>query len=377
MRRMIKPLFKSLPADCSMSYRNLFSAPTARAKAARDECEELWRGFHNLADKDFVDRFPFEFQQRWFEMYLGAGLRDANLDVSAPKPGPDFCITVAGRPIYIEAIVPEAGSPFNPDHVPEPAYTYADGGPIASRVPHDLITLRLAGAFHKKAGVYNRYRVNEHVSDNAACIVAINVREIPHAWADSQEYWIRALYGVGDRFVSFDRDGSAAVEGRQHREMLRGSDGHAVSVAALLSTDYAHVSGVIGSSASTGNLRGPLGDDFALMPHALATSPYPAGFIARGIELKLNPTEAGAWSVETRDYGGLDSQGPHTIAIDYEGVTKQATWSVSGRSLTVQVDSRGRTVAISRSVDPAAFARDVAVELMGFYGAEARARRRT
>jgi hypothetical protein len=38
--------------------------------------------------------------------------------------------------------------------------------------------------------------------------------------------------------------------------------------AALLSSDHGDISGVIGSSADAGNIRGPLGDDFALMPHA-------------------------------------------------------------------------------------------------------------
>jgi hypothetical protein len=33
------------------------------------------------------ERFPFEFYQRWFEMYLGASLRKAGLEVTGPKPG--------------------------------------------------------------------------------------------------------------------------------------------------------------------------------------------------------------------------------------------------------------------------------------------------
>lgn len=367
----MKGLFRHLPDNCDIAYRNLFSATKGRGMEAREQCEELWRNFHDLADKTFPDRFPFEFHQRWFEMYLGATLRDAGLDVSAPKPGPDFCLTVGGQQIYIEAIAPEPGHPQHADHVPEPVYKDADGAPMVSLVPHSLITLRLAGAFHKKSGVYNRYRLNGHVPENAVCIIAINLRDIPHAWADAQEFWFRALYGVGDRFVTFNQDGSAAVEGRQHREFLQGSGGNTIEVASLLSGNHTDISGVIGSSADAGNIRGPLGDDFALMPHAEAKIRLPAGFIGRGMEIKLRrATETGTWDVETVDHGGLEPRGPHTLTVEYKGDTHEVMWQVSGRELSVQIGSRGSKLPINRAIDPEEMAREIAKELLHFYDSE-------
>ena len=366
--RIVKPLFKDLPDGCDMAYRNLFTAAKGRGKDAREECEELWRNFHDLADNDFVGRFPFEFHQRWFEMYLGTSLRDANLEVSAPRPGPDFCVAVDGRHVYIEAIAPEAGDPLHADHVPEPIYKEADGSPKVSQVPHTLITLRLAGAFQSKAGVYNKYRMKGHVPKDAVCVIAINLRDIPHAWADANEFWFRALYGVGDRYVSFNQDGSAAVEGRGHRQLLQGSDGHSVEVSSLLSPDHADISGVIGSSADTGNIRGPLGDDFVLMPHAEAKFQFPAGFIGRGVEIKLRQAaHAGTWDVKTVDYGGLEPQGPSTLAVEYKGDTHEATWQVSGRELSVRVGGRGITQLINRTIDPAALAKDIARLMLDYY----------
>ena len=38
--------------------------------------------------------------------------------------------------------------------------------------------------------------------EDHACMIAINLRAIPHAWADAEEFWFRALYGVRDRFVA-------------------------------------------------------------------------------------------------------------------------------------------------------------------------------
>jgi type I restriction enzyme S subunit len=367
----VKPLFRNLPDGCDMAYRNLFSATKGRGREAREQCEELWRNFRDLSDKNFVDRFPFEFHQRWFEMYLGTTLRDANFDVSAPKPGPDFCVTVDGRQLYIEAIAPEAGHPEHADHVPEPIYKEADGSPKVSQVPHTLITLRLAGAFHRKAGAYNRYRMKGYVPQDAICIIAINLRDIPHAWPDAQEFWIRALYGIGDRFVALDQDGSAAVEGRQHRELLQGSDGHSTEVASLLSGNHADISGVIGSSADAGNIRGPLGDDFVLMPRAAAKFQYPEGFIGRGIELKLRQAaQVGLWDVETIDHGGLEPQGPNTLTVEYNGEVHEVIWQVSGRELSVRAGGHGTTQLINRTTDPAAIANAVARVMLRYYDAE-------
>lgn len=373
MQHTLKPLFRRLPDDCCISYRNLFAANKGQAKNAREECEALWLKFHDLADGNFADRFPYEFHQRWFEMYLGATMRDANLEVSAPKPGPDFSVTVGGQSIYIEAIAPEAGDPLHADHVPEPVYKDADGNIKASQVPHTPITLRLAGAFHKKAGAYNKYRLKGTIARNAVCVIAINLRDIPHAWADCQDFWIRALYGVGDRYVAFDQEGRAAVEGRHHHELLRGArgDGPATEVASLLNVNHADISGVIGSAAGTGNIRGPLGDDFALMPHATALFPYPAGFIGRGIELKLTQSaDASGWHVETVDYGAVESQGPNTARVQFKGEVHEVVWEVSGRELSVRVGGRGITQLINRAVDAAALAEVVARVMLGFDGAE-------
>jgi hypothetical protein len=101
----------------------------------------MWREFQPLADSNFLDRFPFEFHQRWFEMYLGATLRNAGLEVRAPKPGPDFQILANGQRIHVEAVCATRGNPLHDDAVPEPVYRDADGNPVVSQVPHDLIPI--------------------------------------------------------------------------------------------------------------------------------------------------------------------------------------------------------------------------------------------
>ena len=148
-------------------------------------------------------------------------------------------------------------------------------------------------------------------------------------------------------------------------------------MASLLSGYHADISGVIGSSADAGNIRGPLGDDIALMPQAQARFPFTAGFIGRGIEIKLrHAAEAGTWDVETVDHGGLEPRGPNTFTVEYKGEAHSVIWQVSGRELSVRIGRRGSTVPINRAIDPEAMAMSIARELLHFYDNESRDWRR-
>jgi hypothetical protein len=351
------------PEGCAQHYRFLWDPPNPRAALVRQQCEELWRDFHDLADRNFVERFPFELHHRWFEMYLGAALRRAGLTVEAPKPGPDYRVPVDGRSVYIEAIAPTAGDPLHADVVPEPIYTDAQGQALAAQVPHDLITFRLATDFRKKADAFDRYRLKGYISSGDPCIIAMNLWAIPHAWADAEEFWFRALYGVGNRFVAIDRSGGATMAGREHRELLQRTDGANEDVAPLLRIEHAGVSGVLGSSADLANLPNPLGDDFVLMPHARPNSPYPRGFIKRGAEVVLHADEGERWRVETIDHGAYESRGPERLQVEVGGKTVEAKWAVEGRVLSVRVGSRSCDIALAGRAVPAAAAKEIAVEI--------------
>jgi hypothetical protein len=370
----MKRLFESLPDGCDVSYKNLFEAKTNGSKFAREQCERLWRDFHSLADKQFTEEFPFQFEQRWFEMYLGATLRNVGLTVS-PSPkgrgGPDFYVDHDGRRFCVEAITPTQGDADNPDRVLDPIYTDADVGAVAALVPTNQITMRLSRAFKTKADKYKGYRETGKIPQDAACIIAINSRDIPHAWADAQSYWFRALYGVGNQYVSFNPDGSAAVEGREYRELLQGAQrtgdkpGPVYEVAPLLSAKHEGIAGVLGSSFGAG-FRGPLGDDFCLMPHASPTHPYAPGFIGRGTELTLRQNAAtGNWDVETVDYGALEAQGPHTVVVEHGGRQHEAQWQVAGRMLSVRVAGRGYDeIAINRADEMPAYVVAIVKEIL-------------
>lgn len=363
-----RPLFlDSPPENSSPVYLGLLKPANGRAALVRAQCEELWRDFQDLADENFTSHLPLDFPRRWFEMYLGAALRRTGLDVSAPKPGPDFRVLVNRRPAYIEAIAPTPGRADTPDSVPQPVYKDEHGNPMASRVPHDLITLRLTGALAKKTQIFRSYVAKGYIENEAPRIIAINLSDIPHAWADAEEFWFRALYGVGDRFVAIDRSGGAAIEGRHHRSLLHRGNGAPVDVAALLNPERADISGVLGSSVDFANLPGPLGDDFLLMPHAAAACPYPPGFLRRGAEVRLAAGDGGRWNVDTVDYSAHEPRGPENFAIDFEGAKFDGEWAVAGRTLCVAVDKHRCDVLIKGSDDPAASALAIAREMLLAY----------
>lgn len=291
-------------------------------------------------------------------------MRRVGLDVSAPKPGPDLRVISNGRAIYVEAIAPTPGNPLHADAVRQPVYIDSNGNPIVSQVPHTQIILRIAGAFRAKADIFDRYRRRGYVGAIDPCIVAINLYDIPHAWADADEFWFRAMYGVGNRFVMIDRAGGATIAGREHRALLHRADGAAEDVAPLLNADRAGISGVIGSAADAGNVPQPPGDDFLLMPHAAPRSNYPPGFIGRGKELKLRVDRDERWLVETIDYGAHGPRGPEPIVVELEGNKIVGEWAIAGRILSVRIGGRRCDVPIKGGDDPLASAHAIAVEIL-------------
>jgi hypothetical protein len=145
--------------------------------------------------------------------------------------------------------------------------------------------------------MFDRYHREGYVANGDPCIIAINLRDIPHAWADAEEFWFRALYGVGDRFVAIDRSGGATMAGREHRTLLQRAGGAVEDVAPLLRQERAGISGVLGSSTDVGNVPNPLGGDFATVAAGLAPIFILPGHASpdRLHELARAATDLAAW----------------------------------------------------------------------------------
>jgi hypothetical protein len=197
--------------------------------------------------------------------------------------------------------------------------------------------------------------------------VAVNLRGIPQAWADSREFFFRAVYGMGNQYAEIDRDSGKIVgTGREHRAIFLRSSGAAEAVAPLLDPTHSDVCAVLGASADAGNIPISLGDGFVLMPHASAQVPFPRGLIARGVELSLRPgDQSGTWDLDETDYGMPEPHEPEKLCLEFEGRKIEGEWEISGRELKVRVGGRGCSVAFRKnSEDPSTAASAIARELL-------------
>ena len=106
------------PNPCR-GYTNVRLGGKPFLKKARERCEDLWSCYEPFADPHFLDEFPRQFHQRWFEMWLTGYLLRQGLRVECPYPGPDIGVELDGRRIWIEAVSPTAGEEGKPDSVPQ------------------------------------------------------------------------------------------------------------------------------------------------------------------------------------------------------------------------------------------------------------------
>lgn len=302
-------LFGRLPDGASDYYRALFERRSEICSRARDLCDEHWQRFQQLADREFPARFPFEFQQRWFEMYLGVSLLDMGLDVSAPKPGPDLRVQRNGLTVWFEAVVPHGGAPMHPDAVPEPPVPPRGAQPIARRIPTHEIALRIAQAIRRKIERFDGYRAEGRVDAADACVIAISVRSIPDAWLDLTDHLHRTLYGIGDHYVTFHRDAredSPADWGRHAIEELVRSGGAAEDAIPMVRLENASISAVLGSTVDACNLLARLGDDFVLCPHVEPNVPLPAGLLPRGVAFACQPEGDDGYTLRPVDHANTE-----------------------------------------------------------------------
>jgi hypothetical protein len=202
----------------------------------------------------------------------------------------------------------------------------------------------------------------------------VNLRDIPQAWADSKEFFFRAVYRMGNRVLVIDPAARQIVAaGREHRMILPRASGAAEEVAPMLDPAHADVCAILGSAADVGNVPDLLGDDFVIMPHASARVPFPHGFIGRGVEINLRPgDESGSWTVEETDYGAPEPRGPEPFTVEHEGSAFEGEWQIAGRELHVHLAHSGSAVPFRNYGDPAAAAREIAIEMLRVYGGKRR-----
>jgi hypothetical protein len=282
-------LFESLPSNGGSGYRNLRDPPSENALICREYCDYLWSRFFPYADQGFAEDFPVHLHQRFWEMYLGVTLLDAGHSIVAPKPGPDFGLTLGGRRIWIEAVTATPGEIGRPDSVPrfEPNETGISSG----YVPQDQIILRCTTAISAKfPKQYWQHVTKGIVGEHDCYVIAVNHAEA-YYWAEvgTPPFMLRAVLGLGSMYVTIDRSTlEIANQGVLYRGSIPKSTGAEVDTSLFLTPESAPLSAVIGSVTTIGapvhmqESEHSMGQDFRLIKNPMARNVIPEGLLTRG-----------------------------------------------------------------------------------------------
>jgi len=210
MNSVRSPAFFSADVAAALIYRNLRESTSPRAQEIRAHCESLWERFAQYADDHFLAEVPRRFHSRYWEMYVAVAIMDCGYEIVAPKPGPDFGITVDGHRVWIEAVTATAGAEENPEQVP--GFVFGQMQPV----PNEQMILRYVSAISEKV-LRQRPRWVEggHVNAHDCLIVALNPKLIDHEIFDTiPPRIVQVAYPVGPLAVVIDPRTGRHVETR-------------------------------------------------------------------------------------------------------------------------------------------------------------------
>lgn len=280
-------LFNYTKEDAHIVYKNLFTnaanCNVNRGLIAyiRQSVSDMWSKFKHLADSNFVSHFPIMPDQRYWEMYLGCCLIDRGFSVTSKDSGPDFCINIGERKIWIEAVTASLGKENNPDRVPEPV------AKIASAAPRDKIILRYISSITEKIIKYQKYATTNIFSDKDIKIIAVSHGDLRRVGVDSDElpYIIGAVFPVGSSYLTIDtQTGDELETGRHYQAEIIKAKGKPVGKELFADPSYEDISAIIYSNSDVANIPNVWGSDIIVIHNPLARNPLPRGLLKFPLE---------------------------------------------------------------------------------------------
>jgi len=194
------PLPKGTSAEHFRVYEHIRDSDSCDDDRAA--LRDLWEQFKKLelADPEFVKRFPTEFGARVWEMRLACTFTGWGWKVVAPKKpghGPDLGIEMSnGRVIWIEATAP--GNAEGADVIHAPRRVVLNGDEIERKV-----MLRYLNAISEKRKQYKRWRQKGIVSEADGFVIAISGSMVPEGQVELDELprIVKLAFGLGKRTV--------------------------------------------------------------------------------------------------------------------------------------------------------------------------------
>jgi hypothetical protein len=273
-------LFAANPPNASVMYAALRSPTSEKQRRVRAHVEGLWQIYHYYAEPLFLSEFSLQFHERWFEMYLAVCLLKAGAQLQKTlPPGPDLLVNANGRRLWIEAACASGGHPGLPDTVEEPVRPGPEEASAGGIVPWDLIALRIRSSIEEKRRKYDRYLERGIVTADDSLLIALNVYKIPFASADVERYVFRALFGIGNQVIMFDRNTAQPV-GSTNQQLLaiaKVATGSEVGTMPFIDASMPAISAVIVSSHEAVAAAHENTADLTLYPNLTATAPWRFG----------------------------------------------------------------------------------------------------
>jgi hypothetical protein len=276
-------LFDCRDDDCHVIYKNLFintdDEVERHVEYIRQSIAKMWDRFKPFADPDFKAEFCRQPDQRYWEMYLGNCLLDRGFDLVPKKTetGPDFCLKIGEKKIWVEATTVSSGQKDKPDHVPE-LVPLSKGG-SAQAVPREKIILRYTNSLDEKERKFKGYLENKIVGQEDIKIIAISRGSLRGSSAlDLNSFILSAVFSLGNDFVTYDcATGEIVRQGRHYQSAVKKANGVEIETLFFMDSAHSDISAVIHNSSDIANPPEERGVDLSIIHNPFAKNPLPRG----------------------------------------------------------------------------------------------------
>lgn len=242
--------------------------------------QSIWEQYEPYADSNFTNEFKKQFNQRAWELYLGATLLNRGYGLGEHKDaGPDFKIPHNNRNVWIEAIAVEKGN--GQDKVPKIEYGKA------MDVPEKEMLLRLTSGLQEKYRKYLSYLKNSFVNPNDPFVIAIDRSPLDHM--DAQiPLILKCLFAIGHQVLFLKKEKpQSKMEGDtwSARKKLNKISGSEVEMLLFRDTSFEEISAVIYCAWNILNSPrdpGKMGDNFVVVHNPFAKNQLQDDFFLFG-----------------------------------------------------------------------------------------------
>lgn len=240
----------------------------------------MWKIYQPYADKHFRVEITHNFQERFWELYLGYTFLCLNYHLlkKIKDEGPDFIIDLGMYSVYIEATVPNIGKKLEGKNILE---NLEEGF-----VPDEGIVIRLRGAIEDKFQKYITYKEKGLIPENSPYIIAINGRKISFQFHEDESLNIlKAVYALGPPSVILNKNtDSIEVKILQQEFVEKGKNRETIFTNLFLGNKYEGISGILFSYCHICNIPEIIGSDLIFIHNLYARNPLPLGWLHIGQE---------------------------------------------------------------------------------------------